>query len=98
MTPIQPASISVTKGVAEVLVELAEEIELLGATLCGHPGFAAHQAGQLAGDRQAQPGAAKLARRRSVGLLECIKNMFKLPVIDTDAGIGDFKADHRSFF
>lgn len=47
MTPIRPAPASVTKGVAEVLAELAQEIELLGATLCGHPGFAADHMDEL---------------------------------------------------
>jgi len=38
---------AVARGVAQVLGELAEEIELLGATLCTNPSFAATHMGEL---------------------------------------------------
>ena len=44
MTAPPPA---VARGVAEVLGELAQEIELLGATLCTNPEFAASHMGEL---------------------------------------------------
>lgn len=38
---------AVARGVAEVLTELADEIERLGGTLCAHPVFAAEHLSEL---------------------------------------------------
>lgn len=46
MNPAAPLP-AVARGVAEVLGELAQEIEVLGATLCGNPQFAANHIGEL---------------------------------------------------
>ena len=52
---------------------------------------AAHQLDQARTDRQAQAGAAVLARRRAVGLHERIENRMELVVGDADAGVAHFK-------
>jgi len=60
-----------------------------GLTL--HPDAPAQQLDQLGGDGQAQPGAAVLARRRAVGLLERPEDLAQLVRRDADAGVADRK-------
>ena len=57
--------------------------------------LAAHQAGQLARDRQSEPGAAVLARRRAIGLLELAEQPGQHIRRDTFAGIGYLEAQHH---
>lgn len=47
MSSFPVAHPAVNRSVAEVLAELAAEIELLGATLCSHPVFVADHIGEL---------------------------------------------------
>ena len=54
--------------------------------------LAAEQAGDLAADRQAEPGAAVLAAGAAVGLLERLEDDPLLVRGDADAGVGDREA------
>ena len=60
----------------------------------GQPDLAAEQHGQLAADRQAQAGAAVLARGAGVGLLEGLEDQPLLLRRDADAGVLDREGDH----
>ena len=53
------------------------------------PELAAEQAGDLAADRQSEPGAAIFAAGGSVGLLEGFEDQLLLVLGNADAGIGD---------
>ena len=53
----------------------------------------AHQLDQLAGDREAEAGAAVVARRRGVGLRERLEHAVERSRVDADAGVGDLEAD-----
>ena len=57
--------------------------------------FAAEQRRQLAADGQAQAGAAVLAARAGVGLLERLEDQLLLLRRDADAGVGDRERDRR---
>ena len=70
--------------------QLHREVE--AGTLAGlafDADFAAHHLHQLTGDRQAQPGAAVLARGGAVGLGEGIEQLVDLLLGDADAGVDD---------
>src|SRR5208283_1545081 len=56
-----------------------------------HPNLAAHHLDQLRGDGQAQTGSAVLARGRTVGLRERLKNHTLLVLGNTDARVADGK-------
>ena len=56
-------------------------------------GVAAHQPGDLPGNRQAQAGAAELPGRRGVGLGERLEELGRLLGRHADARVGDGKAD-----
>lgn len=58
-------------------------------------GFAAHQLRQASGDGQAESGAAVLARRRGVALLEGIKQAGELFGDDADAGVSYLEANQQ---
>ena len=60
----------------------------------GEPDFAAQERGQFAADGQAQPGAAVLARRAGVGLLESLEDKPLLLRRDADARVLDGEGDH----
>ena len=62
-----------------------------GAGLAFEPDAAAHQVDQAAADRQAETGAAMLARRRHVGLRERLKQPRRLLGRHADPGVA-----HRS--
>ena len=55
---------------------------------------ATHQFGQAAGDRQPEPGAAVLARRRVVGLLEGVEEAWQGTVGNADAAVAHFETHH----
>src|SRR4029434_4704119 len=61
------------------------------AGLAGHRDVAAHDAGELAGDGQAQPGAAEALRGRGFGLAELLEQLGLLLRCHADAGVGDGK-------
>src|SRR5690606_20783638 len=56
--------------------------------------LAAEQVRQLAADRQAQAGAAVLAARARVGLLERLEHDLLLVERDADPGVADRERDH----
>ena len=58
-----------------------------GAGLAFEPDAAAHQLDQAAADRQAETGAAMLARRRHVGLRERLKQLRRLLGRHADPGV-----------
>ena len=73
------------------------QVEREGAALpvhAGQPDLAAEQRGQLAADRQAEAGAAVLARGAGVGLLEGLEDEPLLLRRDADAGVLDRERDH----
>ena len=91
-------------GCVTRMVRAAAEIEERAAVAAGRsakkvnvlpvPGafnrdLAAEQARDLAADREAKPGAAVLARRAHVGLLERFEDHVVLVGRDADAGVGD---------
>ena len=53
--------------------------------------FAAHQRHQLAGDRQAEAGAAEAAHGIGAGLHEIFKDAPKFVLAHADAGIAQFE-------
>ena len=55
---------------------------------------AAHQLGEPAHDREAEPGAAEAARGRGIRLRERLEQALAALLVDADAGIGDREA-HR---
>ena len=57
------------------------------------PDLAAEQRRQLAADRQAEAGAAVLAARAGVGLLERLEDQLLLLRRDADAGVADGDGD-----
>src|SRR5713101_3917815 len=61
------------------------------AGLAGHLNVSAHHLAELAADRQAQPGAAKLAACGSVGLGEGLEELAELLRGHADAGVADRK-------
>ena len=62
----------------------------------GGPGVSAHQLRQTPGNRQAQAGAAVLARGRGVGLLEGLEQPIELLGRNADAGVFDFEAHQQA--
>ena len=60
--------------------------------LAAGPGFATHQAGQVAGDGQAQAGAAVAPGGGAVGLLEGPEQAAEVLGRDAHARVGHFKA------
>ena len=60
-----------------------------------HADLAAEQARDLAADRQSEPGAAELAARRPVGLLERLEDELLLVLRDPDPGVAHGERDHR---
>ena len=60
----------------------------------GH--IATHHARELAGDGKAQPGAAKVLRRRGIGLAELLEQLCLLLCSHADAGVGDGKLDEAA--
>ena len=60
------------------------------------PDLAAEQRRQLAADGQAEAGAAVLAARAGVGLLEGLEDEPLLLRRDADAGVGDLDRDDRA--
>ena len=57
---------------------------------------AAEQVGDLAADRQTQPGATVLAAGGAVGLLERTEDHLQLLLGDADAGVDDPQGDGRA--
>jgi hypothetical protein len=66
--------------------EQRERAALAGVALDAQ--VATEEARDLATDREAEPGAAVLAARRAVGLLECLEDQALLVLRDADAGVG----------
>ncbi len=62
----------------------------------GQADLTAEQLRQLAADREAEAGAAVLARRAGVGLLERLEDDALLLRRDADAGIADRELDDRA--
>ena len=58
--------------------------------------FTTQQAGQFAADRKPKAGAAVLAARAGVRLLERLKDDALFFGRNADARVGDFERDHRS--
>src|SRR5258706_14895415 len=65
------------------------------AFLARHANLAAEEPGNLAADRKTEACAAELARRRRIGLLECLENDPLLLVGNPDTGIGNGEGDDR---
>ncbi len=60
--------------------------------------FATQQAGQLAADRQTQPRSAVLAAGAGICLLEGLEDDALLVRWNANAGVRDFKSNHRCRF
>ena len=75
------------------------EIERERASLAGRAretDLAPEEPGDLAADRETEPGPSVLAARRAVRLLEGFEDDLLLLSWDTDARVGDRERDHRS--
>ena len=66
------------------------------ARLAAEADLAAEQGRELAADREAEAGAAVLAARAGVGLLERLEDQLLLLGRDADAGVGDHERDRRA--
>ena len=74
------------------------EIQREGAAFAGHTAkfdFSSQQVGQLTADGQPQTGAAVLATRASVGLLECFENNALLFRRNANACVGHFEGHYQ---
>src|SRR5215469_6764883 len=74
------------------------QIQSKGASLPGSASqlnLPAQQAGQFAADGQSQSGSPVLAARAGVGLLEGFEDNSLLLLRNANAGIGNFKGNHR---
>ena len=63
------------------------------ARLARHGHVAAHHARELAGDGEAEPGAAEALRGRRIGLGELLEQLRLLLSRHADAGVGDGQLD-----
>src|SRR5262245_45781135 len=63
------------------------------ARLARHSHVAAHHARELAGDGEAETGAAEFMRGRGIGLAELLEELCLLLRRHADAGIGDGELD-----